>query len=118
MGPNAKATSSSSSSRISSKVASSPLMTFPMLTSSLLCPSFLFHITTSSLHKSCPMHQHQRTSQYSMQYPYRYWNQTQANQHFYVATSSNDDAIRVVCKSKIASNEILLPPLHIPKRYS
>lgn len=48
MGPNAKATSSSSS-RISSKVASSPLMTFPMLTSSLLCPSFLFHITTGLL---------------------------------------------------------------------
>lgn len=48
MGPNAKATSSSSS-RISSKVASSPLMTFPMLTSSLLCPSFLFHITTRLL---------------------------------------------------------------------
>ena len=45
MGPNAKATSSSSS-RILSKVASSPLMTFPMLTSSLLSPSFLLHITT------------------------------------------------------------------------
>uniref|UniRef100_A0A7N2RE09 Exostosin GT47 domain-containing protein n=1 Tax=Quercus lobata TaxID=97700 RepID=A0A7N2RE09_QUELO len=30
----------------------------------------------------------------------------------------NDDAIRVVCKSKIGSNEILLPPLHIPKRAS
>ena len=51
MGPNAKATSSSSSSssRISSKVASSPLMTLAMLTSSLLCPSFLFHITTRLL---------------------------------------------------------------------
>ncbi|KAK7841458.1 hypothetical protein CFP56_015433 [Quercus suber] len=53
-----------------------------------------------------------------MQYPFRYWNQTQANQHFYVATSNNDDAIQVVCKSKIASNEILLPPLYIPKRAS
>lgn len=70
--------------------------------------SFISLNNTSSLQKSCPM-----------QYPYQYWNQTQANQHFYVtAASSDDNAIRVVCKSKIASNEILLPPLHIPKRYS